>query len=1313
MLKKALRVSLIYLVFGATWILVSDWIVNRYFPEAERVASLQTAKGLIFVLISNAVVALAAWGELRAEHRYQVKLRAIESQFHQVAERASDLFYTFQRQPERKFTYVSPSVLRITGYTQQEFYRDAELSFKIVHPDDRPLLDDVRNTDNDGKPFRIRWLHKSGQTIFVELSNVSLRDEHDNIIGISGVGRDVTLAELARQELEHLNHAYLVLWQVNKLIVNQSSAAEIYQEACSIPLSSGNFSLVWIGSVNKAANRLELQCRSGEKIGYLDNLLITLDDSPTGRGPSGLAARSGKACWSTDIATDDLMAPWREKALANGFRSSAAFPLRVNGEVVAVWTLYSPIPGYFTEAVQRLYQQLAGDISFALQNVAVKQENSKLAKDLEVSTRRWQFAVEASGEGLWDWNLQTNEVFFSETIGSMLGYTPAEWGTTLDAWETRVHPEDLPATKAAIDAHFRGETAGYENEHRMLCKDGSYKWILDRGSIIGRDAKGAPLRMIGLHRDITAEREQRLATQERNESLQAVITESPLGIAIVSTVTGEIITTNPAFCAILARSDEELRKVTWHSFTHPGDIEKNNAMNEAMMRGEHTGYVLEKRFVRPDNSIIWARLTVRSLQHYRTHNNVHVALVEDITERVEREDRLRALFAEAPLGIAVIDSDTAQMLSVNGKFCEIVGHSERELLQLTWKDFAHSEDIGGDQALMNEIVAGTRQGFQMIKRYITGDGKIVWVSMTIARLSHYHEDRRVHICMVEDITDRVESEKRMRLDAAVIGHTRDGVVITNLEPKIISVNRAYSEITGYSEDEVVGKNPSILQSGRQDREFYAAMWKEIKTKSRWQGELYNRRKNGEIYPQISTIDTIYNAEGKAEYYVGVFSDISKLKDSEESFERLAHFDVLTGLPNRLMVTNRLTHAIVSAARHGRLIAVLFMDLDHFKNINDSLGHVAGDELLAVVATRLKARLRAEDTIARLGGDEFLVLLEDIETAEHAALVARDLLTQLSAPFRLASSHEIFSGGSIGISVYPHDGENPHDLIRNADAAMYLAKSEGRNTFRFYTQSLTDAARKRLGLEASLRRAIEHGELYPKYQPIVDLASGAVVGAEALCRWRTPEGEEILPGDFIPVAESTGLIVQIGDFMMKSALAQAQTWQQANGAFRTMAVNFSVRQFQSVDWYERLARLLAESGVNPALVEIEITESDIMQKSAEGIEVIRQMRQSGVRIAIDDFGTGYSSLSYLQQFSVNKMKIDQSFVRDLPESQAAAQLVRTMIRLGKSLGLELQAEGVETEAQRQFLLAEGCDTYQGYLTSPPVSAAEFERMWIQT
>ncbi|MFZ5628014.1 MAG: PAS domain S-box protein [Spirochaetota bacterium] len=1308
--QKALRVSFTYLAFGVAWILLSDALAHALLPGSDETRQLQTVKGLTFVLLSATLIYLLAWRELKLEQRYRLRLLSAESQLHQVAERTSDLMYTYQILPERKFTYVSPSCLAITGYSQAEHYRDPDLSYKLVHPDDRPLLDNLLSPELEGRPITLRWRKKDGTIVYIEQSIVGLRNEQGQVVGLSGIGRDVTTAELARQELEHLNSAYTVLWQVNRLIVRSRSVEEIYQEACDISLSTGNFSLAWIGVVDRQGNRVVPAFKAGEKTEYIENILITLDDAPTGRGPTGLAARSGKTYSSSDIATDPFMKPWRERALAHGFRSSAAFPLTVGGEVVAVWTLYSSTQGYFSERVRKLYDELAQDISFALSVRHAEAEKQRLASELETINRRWQFATESTGYGLWDWNVSTNEVYFSESLAAMLGYSLEEWGSDLAAWAKRVHPDDKPRVERELEAHFRGETELYSCEHRMLCKDGTYRWIIDRGRVIEWTTDHKPQRMIGLHRDITQELEQRLELSEREESYATVIAQSPHGIAVVSTETGQIFSVNPAFCKILGRSEAELMSITWQTFTHPDDIAPNEVLNQQILRGESSEYVMQKRYFRPDGSMIWARLAVKKLQHYRKEQKVHLALVEDITEQVEREERLRTLFNEAPLGIAVIDSLTAELLAINAKYCEIVGRGEPDLLRMTWKDVTHPEDIAADQNLMDEVNAGKRTGFYLRKRLLRPGGGIVWVGMTIAKLTHYHEDRRVHVCMIEDITDRVQNEERMRLDAAVISHTRDGVVVTDLTPRIISVNQAYSDITGYSAEEVIGRNPALLKSGRQDARFYRAMWDEIAATGRWQGELYNRRKNGEVYPQLSTIDTIYDAEGKPQYYVGVFSDIAKLKKSEESFERLAHYDILTGLPNRLMVTSRLTHAIDSAARHDRLIGVLFMDLDHFKNINDSLGHIAGDELLTAVARRLKARIRSEDTIARLGGDEFLILLEDLENPEQAALVARDLLANLSAPFKLASGHEVYSGGSIGISLYPQDGDNAPDLIRNADAAMYLSKSEGRSTFRFYRNSLTEAARKRLELEAALRRALEHNELYVAYQPIVDMKTGIVCGAEALCRWRTADGREISPADFIPVAEETGLIVGVGDFVLRSALAQVSEWQKYP-QFRTIAINFSVRQFQKPDWYERFTEIIRQSGVAPRQIEIEITESDIMQRSEEGIEVIRRLHSSGVNIAIDDFGTGYSSLSYLQRFSVNKIKIDQSFVRELPQNHATMQLVRTMITLARNLGLSSLAEGVETAEQMQFLRAEGCDFYQGYLKGRPIAPNEFSRQFL--
>ncbi len=1569
MTRQSVRVALIYALFGVIWIFGSDRLAHVLLPQYEEHVLAQTTKGIFFVLSSAILIYFLLCRELASQQRLHLRANTAESRLRQVTEQASDLFYVYDMLPQPHFTYVSPSCLKITGYSVEEHYADAQLGFKLVHPDDRHLLENLG--DSAKGPVTLRFIRKDGKTIYIEQNNVAEYGADGKMVSISGIGRDVTTAELARQNLELLNQAHTVLWQINRLIVRGHDEKGIYAEACRIPFSSQDFSLVWIGLVDRQNNRVTLHCSEGSKDNYLEGLNITLDDTPTGRGPSGRAARFGEACCSTDIATDPIMLPWRDKALANGFRSSGAFPIKVDGEVVAVWTLYSPIANYFSWQIQSLYQQLAGDISFALQSRKVENERSRLQFEIkeskdryarlvdqlpvivyqitraangkyaldflsnnalnlfairpedllpeiigqfnfihpgdreifheaqrktienlsrfdwrgrittetgvkyvrmhsmpeslpdgsirwngiiedetalvdakaesQIAQERWKFALKATGDGLWDWNTVTDEVYFSPTLPGMLGYTPDEWGTTLSAWESRVHPDDRENARRAIQDHFDGKSETYRCEMRMRCRDGSYIWILDRGQVIDRDTDGKPLRMIGLHKDLTREIVIRDEIAAREDYLNTIIAQAPVGIAITATETAAMISANPRFCAILGRNEQELLKLNWKDLTHPDDIEANEVYLAEMIAGRSKGFVMQKRFLRPDGAVVWAKLTVAELSRQPDQSAAHIAIIEDLTESIEREERLRKVFDESPIGIAIIDSDTAAIVSANPTYAKITGRTIAELQHLTWKDFTYADDITADQAMMDELNAGKRHSFQMKKRLLKPDGTLFWIRMSVAKLSQYHGARRIHVCMVEDIdslvageqalnaslsmlkmaqevahlgsweldyqtgkmhwsdemyrifevdrstpedaladliisrchpddrerlvlarrtpptadrprereyrilsprgdmrhifvhdaettkddhgnvvslsgiaqdiTERREAERLMRLHAAVIEHTRDGVVITDPTPRIVSVNAAYTAITGYSAEEAIGKNPNIVASGRQHKLFYADLWAELKLTGKWQGELYNRRKNGEVYPQISTIDTIYDANGKVQYYVGVFSDISRLKKSQQSFEKLAHYDILTGLPNRLLVTNRLSHAIETAKRADQMLAVIFLDLDHFKNVNDSLGHEVGDELLISVAGRLRKRLRAEDTVGRLGGDEFLIIAENVQSPTGAAIIARDLLAALAEPFALSTGHSIYTAGSLGICMYPTDGSTTAELVRNADAALYRAKSEGRNAFRFYTNDLTALAKRRLELEAELRRAINNREMTVVYQPVVDIETGEVVGAEALCRWLNKDGQQVSPAEFIPIAEDTGLIVPLGMFVLESACRQAALWARQNRRFRKMAVNVSVRQFQESDWQRQFSENLAETRLPKGLLEIEITESALMQKGNEALAVLQYFKEAGIRVAIDDFGTGYSSLSYLQRFSVDTLKIDQSFVRELAHDPATMQLVRTIIAMARNLNLTILAEGVETEEQLLFLRAEGAGQYQGFLKSPGVPASDFEKRFL--
>ncbi|MBI1907429.1 MAG: EAL domain-containing protein [Rhodocyclales bacterium] len=556
-----------------------------------------------------------------------------------------------------------------------------------------------------------------------------------------------------------------------------------------------------------------------------------------------------------------------------------------------------------------------------------------------------------------------------------------------------------------------------------------------------------------------------------------------------------------------------------------------------------------------------------------------------------------------------------------------------------------------------------------------------------------------------DITERVRAEERLRQAATVFEHTREGVVITDAQCNIIAVNAAFSEITGYGEAEVIGRNPGMLKSGRHGKQFYQQMWASINQSGYWRGEIWNRRKNGEIYPEWQTVSVVRDDTGTITNYVAVLSDISSIRESEATLEHLAHHDSLTGLPNRLLFTARVEHALKRAQRDGQSVALLFVDLDHFKNINDSLGHPVGDLLLMQAAERLLGVVRDGDTVARLGGDEFTLLLEGLRDERGATHIAAKIVEAFNDPF-IVDGHVLHVGVSIGISVSPADGEDFPILLRNADAAMYHAKARGRNGYQFYTAELTASAQERMSLENSLRQALRLDQFEVYYQPQLDLASGQVIGAEALLRWNHPEMGLVGPDRFIPVAEDTGLIIPIGAWILQSACRQLRQWQRDGLPLKRVSVNLSGQQLRRGDLVATVRQALAESGLAAQSLELEITEGFIMQQAEKAIEVLDQLRALGVTLSIDDFGTGYSSLAYLKRLPIDTLKIDKSFVRDIPHDVNDEAIARAVIALATSLQLGVIAEGIETAEQRTFLLNQGCRQGQGYLFSPPVPAARF-------
>ncbi|HFC53513.1 MAG TPA: EAL domain-containing protein [Gammaproteobacteria bacterium] len=557
-----------------------------------------------------------------------------------------------------------------------------------------------------------------------------------------------------------------------------------------------------------------------------------------------------------------------------------------------------------------------------------------------------------------------------------------------------------------------------------------------------------------------------------------------------------------------------------------------------------------------------------------------------------------------------------------------------------------------------------------------------------------------------------KSQRDLKRAAVVFEGTSEGIIITDSQHRIVAVNRAFTRITGYTLEEVRGKNPSLLQSGRHDEAFFQAMWQSLNETGQWQGEIWNRRKNGQIYPELLTVNVVQDKDGKTTHHVGIFSDISQIKETEYKLAHLAHHDPLTELPNRLLFHDRLEQAILRAQREGNRAAILFLDLDRFKNINDSMGHAKGDLLLQRVAERLKEAMRADDTIARLGGDEFVLIIESLKSRGNAAAVAKHILSLFRQPFCL-ENQEVFVDASAGISIYPDDGEDAQTLVRNADAAMYRAKAEGRNNFQFYTSELTAHATERLTLENQLRRALERDEFELYYQPQFSLKNGdGLDGVEALIRWQQSEQGLILPDRFVPVAEETGLIVPIGEWVLRTACTQHQSWVADGYRPIRMAVNLSARQFHHPDLARMVAAILEETGMPPSSLELELTESIIMRDAEGTIKMLHELSEMGIILSIDDFGTGYSSLSYMKHFPINRLKIDQSFVRDITNGKLEAEMIIPIIALGHSMKLQVLAEGVEIEEQLHYLKEQGCDEAQGYIYSRPLPPDQVTKFMVK-
>ena len=988
--------------------------------------------------------------------------------------------------------------------------------------------------------------------------------------------------ELLRQQA-----LYAALSQCNQAIVHCTNEAELFPRICRAAVEFGGMNTAWVGRIDPETRLVRPVASFGKGAEELQDMVVSIDAQHAfGNGPTGTAMREQRPFWCQDFSQDPLTAPWRERSQRAGWAASASLPLYRNGAAIGVFTLYAGEANAFDEAARNLLEEMAADISFALDNFTREAARLRAEKTLLKSEAHSRAVTQSANDAIITADSAGNIVGWNRGAKAIFGYSESE---ILGRPLTLLMP---PRYQGRHDTGMQRVVAGHE-PHVM----------------------GKTVELEGVRRDRS---------------------EFPIELSLARWETAD----GQFFTGIIR--DISARKLA---------EQKNTA------------------------------LTLR-----------HQVLMQTSID-----------------GIHVMDA-SGKVVEANDAFCAMLGYTQEEVMQLNVADWDAQWSAAELQSIFKETI-GRSALIETVHR--RKDGRLIDVEISISGVELEGGD--YVFASSRDITERKQTEKEM-LIAATAFESQEGIIVTDAHNVILRVNRSFTRLTGYSAEEVIGRTPALLQSGKQDAEFYQRMWQALTRDHYWHGEIWNRRKNGEVYPEWLNITAVINAEGQVTNYIGSFSDITQHKAAESEIEHLAFYDPLTGLPNRRLLHDRLQHALAAGARQVTHGAILFIDLDNFKNLNDTKGHNIGDLLLIEVAGRLRACVREGDTVARLGGDEFIILLgnlsEDLElAAAQTESVGEKILATINQPYTL-QGHQHHGSTSIGICLFNNKEITADELLKRADTAMYEAKGAGRNTLRFYDPAMQAALEVRAAMEGDLHRALSESQfrLYFQMQVTHDKR---IVGAEVLLRWHHPQHGLVSPLKFIPLAEETGLILPIGQWVLEAACAQLKAWE-GNALTRPLqlAVNVSARQFHQADFVDQVCAALAKFAIDPGHLKLELTESLVLDDIDDTIAKMHALKQVGVRFSMDDFGTGYSSLAYLTQLPLNQLKIDQSFVRNIGMKSTDAVIVQTIIGMANNLGMEVIAEGVETEEQRAFLELHDCPLCQGYLFGKPMPVEEFEARFHQ-
>ena len=1205
-----------------------------------------------------------------------------------------------------------------------------------------------------------RFLRKDGSVMWARRTMSTACDVAGNPQYVISVVEDITERKLAESRVARLTRARRVTAECSHALVHAPTEAGLMRTMCEHLVNLGGYRQAWIGlAIDDERKSIEIGGSAGYEPGYLEALDRSWAGGGGHRGVMGHVIASGERHVSQNILTDDRLEvrDRRERARERNYHSSVTLPLRDAERIIGAISIYATEPDAFDGEELELLEDLAGDITFGIASIRTRLAHEQAEAMLREQERKFRQTFNQAAVGIVHTDLEGRYLMVNQKFCEMLGYSAEELvgkSATMVA-----HPEDLEVGRSQRARMIANVVGTFSEEKRYVRKDGSVIWT-NRTVSLARDEPGQPLYFIRVVQDITERK-------RLEEQVERTFEQAPVGIMHTDIETDRILRANSKLCEMFGYTREELLELTTDQILHPdqvgGDRQK---YRDQLLRGEMESFSSERLYLRKDGLAVWVDRTVSLVRDAGGRPEYFIRIMEDISAR-KRDERQREMEHAVTRTLAQAGSVAEAMRGVLHTICEGQGWAygahwqwdeKEEVLRIREMWHADNQEIAAFVAASRgrtteapaahratpasgtggvvrnvwrvgapvwfpdvigqadfrrgqlAVAAGLHSGFGFP---ILAEGQPLGVIEFFSREIKQPDESLLQIVraigsQIGQFIQRKQAEAALRDSEEQLRQLASNIPqvfwITDVaQGEFIYVSPAYESVTGRPVALLRGDADWLSTVHDDDRERVAA------ARTTAPGGEYDEtfrivRPDGTVRWVRDRAFPVRDEAGRLHRVAGITEDITDRREAERQLQQLAHYDNLTNLPNRVLFYDRLKQTLSQARRNRWTTAVMFLDLDRFKNVNDTLGHGAGDMLLKQVSERLSACVRSGDTVGRLSGDEFAAVLATLASPDDAGVVAKKMMAALTRPFDI-SGREVFASASIGITLYPSDSTEPETLIRNADTAMYRAKEMGRNRVQFYTPEMNARALEKLNLESSLRHALAREEFLLHYQPKASLASGDVTGVEALLRWQHPELGLISPAEFIPMLEETGLIIPAGEWVVRTACQQIKAWQDGGVKPVPVAVNLSARQFQASELGATIARILEEEGIEHGLLELEITESSLVSNTEEAARTLEFLNSLGVRVTIDDFGTGYSSLSYLKRFPLDGLKIDSSFVRDISTDMDDAAITRAIITMAHSLELAVIAEGVETEEQLNFLNANGCDQIQGYYFARALPAAD--------